>query len=66
MRSLHRLQAALVLSLPLIAAGALPASAQVRPVPSTSRVPELDPGLLGGVVTLVAGGLLILRERRRG
>jgi hypothetical protein len=66
MRSLHRLQAALVLSLPLIAAGALPASAQVRPVPSTSRVPELDPGLLGGVVTLVAGGLLIIRERRRG
>jgi hypothetical protein len=67
MRSLHRLQAALVLSLPLIAAGALPASAQARPVPSTLRgVPELDPGLLGGVVTLVAGGLLILRERRRG
>jgi hypothetical protein len=66
MRSLNRLQAALVLSLPLIAAGALPASAQVRPVPSTSRVPELDPGLLGGVVTLVAGGLLIFRERRRG
>ena len=66
MRPLNRLLAALVLSLPLIPAGALPASAQVRPVPSTPRVPEIDPGLLGGVVTLLAGGLLILRERRRG
>ena len=66
MRSLHRLLTALVLSLPLLAAGALPASAQARPAPSASRVPEIDPGLLGGVVTLLAGGLLILRERRRG
>ena len=53
---------------PLIAAGALPASAQSRPAPpapSTSRMPEIDTGLLGGVVTLLVGGLLILRERRR-
>jgi len=69
MRSLNRLEGALALSLPLIAAGALPASAQSRPAPpapSTSRVPEIDAGLLGGVVTLLAGGLLIFRERRRG
>jgi len=65
MSSHNRLLAAAVLALPLIAAGALPAFAAVGPTPVVSRVPEIDPGLLGGVVTLVTGGLLILRERRR-
>jgi hypothetical protein len=71
MRSLNRLLAAAVLALPLIAVGTLPAFAgngqggdgQGQ---NTQGVPEIDPGLLGGVVTLLAGGLLILRERRRG
>jgi hypothetical protein len=89
MRPLHRLLAVSLLSLPLIAAGALPAFAgdrdngnhygQEKNGPrgndnhygqgqngATAGAPEIDPGLLGAVVTLVAGGLLILRERRRG
>jgi hypothetical protein len=89
MRPLHRLLAVSLLSLPLIAAGALPAFAGDRDNGNhygqgqngprdngnhygqgqngpTRGVPEIDPGLLGGVLTLVAGGLLILRERRRG
>jgi hypothetical protein len=67
MRSLNRLLVAAVLALPLIAAGTLPAFAGgPQPGLVVSSVPEIDPGLLGGVVTLVTGGLLILRERRRG
>jgi len=82
MRSLHRLLAVSVFALPLIAVGALPASAgngqgnqgnqdngnQNSQGQNTQGggAPEIDPGLLGGAVTLLAGGLLILRERRRG
>jgi hypothetical protein len=79
MRSLHRLLAVSVLALPLIAVGVLPASAgnnqgnqdngnQNGQGQNTQGggAPEIDPGLLGGAVTLLAGGLLILRERRRG
>ena len=29
------------------------------------QVPELDPGALGGGIMLLAGGLLMLHERRR-
>jgi hypothetical protein len=76
MRRLNRLLAVSALSLPLIAAGAIPASAgdrqgnenqdgQGQDTQGGSRAPEIDPGLLGGAVTLLAGGLLILRERRR-
>jgi len=75
MRPLHRLLAVSALSLAMIAAGALPAFASnsqgdedqdggnwTRPV---GGAPEIDLGLLGGAVALLAGGLLILRERRR-
>jgi hypothetical protein len=77
MRTLHRLIAVSALSLAMIAAGALPAFASnsqgnedqdgqggkwSRPV---GGAPEIDPGLLGGAVALLAGGLVILRERRR-
>jgi hypothetical protein len=80
MRPLHRLLAISALSLPLIAAGALPASAgdsqgnQNQDGQGSNGqggnyqgggAPEIDPGLLGGAVALLAGGLLILRERRR-
>jgi hypothetical protein len=65
MRLLHRLLAVAVLSLPLIAAGAIPASANNGHENDGNGAPEIDPGLLGGAVTLLAGGLLILRERRR-
>ena len=71
MRSLHRLLAVAVLSLSLIAAGALPAFAgndqgnQNQNGQGGNGAPEIDPGLLGGAVALLAGGLLILRERRR-
>jgi hypothetical protein len=61
MRSLHRLLAIAILSLSLIAA--MPASASNGH--ENDGAPEIDPGLLGGAVTLLAGGLLILRERRR-
>jgi len=63
MRSLHRLLAISILSLPLIAA--MPASASNGHENDGVGAPEIDPGLLGGAVTLLAGGLLILRERRR-
>jgi len=69
MRSLHRLLAISILSLPLIVA--MPAGAgndQGNQNPGGNgqgAAPEIDPGLLGGAVTLLAGGLLILRERRR-
>ena len=70
MRSLDRLLAAAVLALPLIMAGTLAftgdAQGQNTPLTVVRRAPEIDPGLLGGVVTILAGGLLILRERRRG
>ena len=65
MRPLHRLLAAGVLSLPLIAAGAIPASAGNGHENDGNGAPEIEPGLLGGAVTLLAGGLLILRDRRR-
>jgi Spy/CpxP family protein refolding chaperone len=81
MRTLHRLLAVAALSLPLIAAGAIPAAAgnnqgnqndqgqngqgQNGQGGSGWAAPEIDPGLLGGAVALLAGGLLILRERRR-
>jgi hypothetical protein len=73
MRPLHRFLAVSALSLSLIAAGALPAFASDNQGDedqdghhwSQSGAPEIDPGLLGGAVTLLAGGLLILRERRR-
>jgi len=74
MRSLHRLLAVAVLSLSLIAAGALPAFAgndqgnqnqNGQGGNGQGGAPEIDPGLLGGAVALLAGGLLILRERRR-
>jgi len=73
MRSLHRLLAISILSLPLIAA--MPALAGNNQDGDSQGgdggrswgvgAPEIDPGLLGGAVTLLAGGLLILRERRR-
>jgi len=68
MRSLHRLLAISILSLPLIAA--MPAFADNSQGNENQNgqgggAPEIDPGLLGGAVTLLAGGLLILRERRR-
>jgi Spy/CpxP family protein refolding chaperone len=75
MRSLHRLLAISILSLPLIAA--MPAGAHDHDADDQDQdgnsqgnsqggsAPEIDPGLLGGAVTLLAGGLLILRERRR-
>ena len=68
MRSLHRLLAIAILSLPLIAA--MPALADNSQGNENQNgqgggAPEIDPGLLGGAVTLLAGGLLILRERRR-
>ncbi len=76
MRPIHSVLAVSVLSLTLIAAGAMPASARDSQGDEDQNsqgennqgggAPEIDPGLLGGVVTLVAGGLLILRERRRG
>ena len=78
MRPLHRLLAVSALSLSLIAAGAIPAFARDHQGDedddnqggnwshSSSGAPEIDPGLLGGAVALLAGGLLILRERRRG
>jgi len=70
MRPLHRLLAVSALSLSLIAAGALPASADNSQGNENQNgqgggAPEIDPGLLGGAVALLAGGLLILRERRR-
>ena len=64
MRSLYRLLAVAALSLPLIA-GPLPASANNGHENDGPGAPEIDPGLLGGAVALLAGGLLILRERRR-
>ena len=68
MRSLHRLLAISILSLPLIAA--MPAIADNSQGNENQNgqgggAPEIDPGLLVGAVTLLAGGLLILRERRR-
>jgi hypothetical protein len=65
MRPLHRLLAISILSLPLIAA--MPALADNSQGNENQKipVPEIDPGLLGGAVTFLAGGLLILRERRR-
>jgi hypothetical protein len=74
MRCLNRLLAAAVLALPLIAAGTLPAFAgdrqggdgQGQNTQGGRGAPEIDSGLLGGVVTLLTGVLLILRERRRG
>ena len=68
MRPFHRLLAVAVLSLPLIAA--MPAFADNSQGNENQNgqgggAPEIDPGLLGGAVTLLAGGLLILRERRR-
>jgi hypothetical protein len=63
MRPLPRLLAVAVLSLAVIGAGAIPASANNGH--ENDGAPEIDPGLLGGAVTLLAGGLLILRERRR-
>jgi hypothetical protein len=57
MRLLHRLLAVAVLSLPLIAAGAIPASANNGRENDGNGAPEIDPGLLGGAVTLLAGGL---------
>ena len=74
MQQLHRLLAVSVLSLAMIAAGALPAFAgsqgneNQNGMGSNGRgsgAPEIDAGLLGGAVALLAGGLLILRERRR-
>jgi len=73
MRPLHRLLAVSTLSLALIAAGTIPAFAsdnqgdedQDGSHHPVGGAPEIDPGLLGGAVALVAGGLLILRERRR-
>jgi hypothetical protein len=65
MRTLHRLIAVSALSLAMIAAGVLPASANKGHENDGNGAPEIDPGLLGGAVTLLTGGLLILRERRR-
>ena len=65
MRPIHSVLAVSVLSLTLIAAGAIPASANNGHENDGNGAPEIDPGLLGGAVTLLAGGLLILRERRR-
>ena len=65
MGPLHRLLAVSVLSLTMIGTGALPASANNGHENDGNGAPEIDPGLLGGAVTLIAGGLLILRERRR-
>jgi len=75
MRSLHRLLAIAIFSLPLVAA--MPVLAGNNQDGDSQGgdgqggrswgggAPEIDPGLLGGAVTLLAGGLLILRERRR-
>jgi hypothetical protein len=65
MRTLYRLLAVAALSLAVIGAGAIPASANNGHENDGTGAPEIDPGLLGGAVTLLAGGLLILRERRR-
>jgi hypothetical protein len=76
MRPLHRLLAVSAISL-VIAAGTIPAFADDSQGNEDQDgqgghhwtlgggAPEIDPGLLGGAVTLLAGGLLILRERRR-
>jgi hypothetical protein len=45
-------------------ANAQPSTISKIPIPS-SRVPELDPTALGGGITMLAGGLLVLGERRR-
>jgi len=70
MRSLPRLLAIAIFSLPLIVA--MPVLAGNNQDGDSQGgnsqgggAPEIDPGLLGGAVTLLAGGLLILRERRR-
>ena len=65
MRSLHRLLAISILSLPLIVAMPAGAGHDHECDDHGDSAPEIDPGLLGGAVTLLAGGLLILRERRR-
>jgi hypothetical protein len=42
------------------------AQSSSRPVPVSPRaVPELDPTALGGGIMILAGGLLVLNERRR-
>lgn len=30
-----------------------------------TRVPEIDPGMMRGTLTMLVGGILVLRERRR-
>jgi hypothetical protein len=37
-----------------------------RPVPGPHATPELDPGALRSALTLLAGGVLLLTDRRRG
>jgi hypothetical protein len=77
MRQFRRLLAVSIFSLPLISVGAIPASAGNGNNEGNGNnnngnhdnerraAPEIDPGLLGGAVALLAGGVLILRERRR-
>jgi hypothetical protein len=35
-------------------------------VPGPHATPEIDPGALRGALTLLAGGVLVLTDRRRG
>jgi len=39
-------------------------NAQRTPIPVRASVPELDPAVVGGGIVLLAGGLLVLNERR--
>jgi hypothetical protein len=37
-----------------------------HPVPGPRATPEIDPGALRGALTILAGGMLLLTDRRRG
>ncbi len=47
------------------ATGFPPSAGNPKAAVSKNNAPELDPGSLAGAVTLLIGGLMILRDRRR-